>query len=86
MAHTHTVLVLIVARYTATDNCGNSETCEVPFNIVDNKPPTPYCVGGLVVELMPVDNDGDGTPDEGMVELWANDFDAGSFDNCPGDC
>lgn len=67
---------------TALDGCGNQATIQYIAVVRDGKAPTPYCVGGLVVELMPIDNDGDGSPDEGMVEIWANDFDAGSFDNC----
>ncbi len=67
---------------TAIDNCGNQSTIEYDFVVRDCKAPTPYCVGGLVVELMPMDEDGDGMSDMGMVEIWANDFNAGSFDNC----
>ncbi len=66
----------------STDNCGNQSTIQYPIVVRDGKAPTPYCVGGLVAELMPVDTDGDGTIDEGMLELWSSDFDAGSFDNC----
>jgi hypothetical protein len=43
---------------------------------VDRKKPTPYCKNGLVVELMVI-------PDP-MVTIWASDFNAGSYDNCPG--
>jgi len=32
---------------------------------------------------MPVDTDGDGDIDEGQVQLWASDFDAGSYHSCP---
>lgn len=66
----------------STDNCGNQSTIQYSIIVRDGKAPTPYCIGGLVAELMPIDTDGDGTPDEGMLELWASDFDAGSFDNC----
>ena len=73
---TYTVTVL------STDNCGNQSTIQYSVVVRDGKAPTPYCIGGLVAELMPIDNDGDGNPDEGMLELWSSDFDAGSFDNC----
>jgi len=32
---------------------------------------------------MPVDTDGDGDVDDGQVQLWASDFDAGSYHTCP---
>lgn len=60
--------------YTAMDNCGNSNACETEVVVSDCKKPTPYCKNGLVIELM----------QSGTVEVWAVDFDAGSFDNCPG--
>ncbi len=54
-----------------TDGCGNRTSCTTYFNIVDNIPPTPYCVN-LSTALM----------ETGTVELWACDFDLGAFDNC----
>jgi len=62
--------------FTAMDNCGNSNSCETIVTVEDAKLPTPYCVNGLVVELM------NSVPP--MIEVWAADFDAGSFDNCGG--
>jgi hypothetical protein len=61
--------------YTAMDNCGNSNACQTTVTVLDCKKPTPYCKNGLVIELMQT----------GMIDIWASDFDAGSFDNCPGD-
>ena len=58
------------------DNCGNATKCVYNVKVEDCKKPTPYCENGLVIELMPT---------TGMVDVWAVDFDAGSFDNCPGD-
>ncbi len=63
--------------YIAIDNCNNQTACETTVTVVDCKKPTPYCKNGLVIELMVV------TPP--MVEVWAADLNAGSFDNCPGD-
>lgn len=57
------------------DGCNNKTDCEVWITVVDGKKPTPYCEDGVVVELMQT----------GMIEVWASDFDLGSFDNCPGD-
>lgn len=54
-----------------TDGCGNITTCTSYFMVVDNIPPTPYCVN-LSTALM----------DNGQVEIWACDFDLGAFDNC----
>ena len=61
---------------TATDNCGNQSTISYDAVVRDCKAPTPYCVAVLIIELMP--NGGGG----GMGEIWASDFNVGSFDNC----
>lgn len=71
-------------EWTFLDKCGNTVTCAQDFTIANCKTPTPYCHNGLAVDLMPIDEDGDGEVDLGMVELWASDFDAGSFHPCPG--
>ena len=63
------------ATYEVTDNCGNTSYDEITITVVDCKKPTPYCENGLVIEIMQT----------GMIDIWAVDFDAGSFDNCPGD-
>ena len=65
-----------VAEYWAADNCGNSGGAKVgPDRAWDCKQPTPYAISGISVSLMRT----------GMVEVWASDFDNGSFDNCDGD-
>jgi hypothetical protein len=61
-------------RYVVQDNCNNQKACETTVTVKDCKLPTPYCKDGLVIELMQT----------GMVATWARDFNAGSFDNCPG--
>jgi len=53
------------------DGCGNTASATRYFQIADKKAPTPYCLN-LSTAVM----------ENGMVELWAIDFDAGSFDNC----
>lgn len=59
------------------DLCGNFSTCVVKIEVKDGKKPTPVCVNGLAVELMP-DPAGNG----GMVQLNPENFDHGSYDNC----
>ncbi|MBK8490848.1 MAG: T9SS type A sorting domain-containing protein [Saprospirales bacterium] len=58
--------------YSITDNCGNTGYQTITVVVEDCKKPTAYCVNGLVIEIMQT----------GMVEAWASDFDAGSYDNC----
>jgi len=60
-------------KWTVEDNCGNKTLCEHTFTIVDAKNPTPYCLSSISTAVM---------NSNGMVELWASDFDFGSFDNC----
>ncbi|MBI1225124.1 MAG: T9SS type A sorting domain-containing protein [Bacteroidetes bacterium] len=63
-----------VVRYVAKDNCNNQTACNTTVTVKDCKKPTPYCKNGVVIELMQT----------GMVDVWASDLNAGSFDNCPG--
>jgi hypothetical protein len=58
-------------RYLVTDGCGNVTECTNVIAIWP-KPATPYCVS-LSSAVMK----------NGLVELWAKDFDQGSFQNCP---
>ncbi len=58
-------------RWTVLDGCGNETSGTSFFTIEDKKKPTPYMLN-LSTALM----------QDGSVELWAKDFDAGSFDNC----
>ena len=58
-------------RWTVSDGCGNDTQGTSFFTIEDKKKPTPYMIN-LSTALM----------SDGSVELWAKDFDAGSFDNC----
>ncbi|NNL91766.1 MAG: T9SS type A sorting domain-containing protein [Saprospiraceae bacterium] len=60
-----------LVTWRVSDGCGNYTSCTSTFMVVDNIPPTPYCVN-LSTALM----------ENGQVELWACDFDLGAFDNC----
>ncbi len=60
-----------IIKWHVTDGCGNDGSCTSVLMVVDNKPPTPYCLN-VSTALM----------DNGELELWACDFNLGSFDNC----
>jgi len=55
------------------DGCGNLGTCSYRVTVEDCKPPTPVCINGLATVVMPVN---------GMIEIEAELFNRGSFDNC----
>ncbi len=63
--------------YTALDGCGNAATQDIIVTVKDIKKPTPVCLGALSVTLMPAT-----ATLPAMVEVWANDLDSKSFDNC----
>jgi len=64
------------------DLCGNLTRCIQLFTVANCKAPTPFCLNGLATSLMPVDANGDGTIDGGMIEIWASDFDNKSSHPC----
>ncbi len=55
----------------ASDGCGNIATQTTHFTVEDKKAPTPYCLD-VSTALM----------ENGELDLWACDFDLGSFDDC----
>lgn len=61
-----------------TDGCHNYSSCNEVIEVKDKKAPTPYCVH-LSTALMAVPA-GSPASAKPMVELWAKDFDKGSFD------
>lgn len=60
-------------KWFVEDFCGNVNICEQIFCVEDEKNPTPYCISEITTVVM---------NNNGMVTIWANDFDFGSFDNC----
>lgn len=68
--------------YTVKYGCGKTKTCTINVVVKNAARPTPYCIAQLTTTLMPVDTDGDGKIDNGMVELWAKDINKGSFSSC----
>lgn len=60
--------------FTVTDGCGNFTHCSFLFTVVDVKKPTPICITGISVDIMPT---------TGMVTIQAPTFESGdSYDNC----
>ena len=72
-------------KWYVEDLCGNETTCEHLFEIRNCKAPFAYCKTGAILELVPMDLDGNGTPDAEMAELWASDLDDGSTAGCGND-
>lgn len=65
-----------IVLWRVDDGCGNMETCSQTITVnPETKEPTPYCFADLSTAVMPT---------TGSIAIWANDFDAGSFDNCGG--
>jgi hypothetical protein len=68
--------------YTVWDQCGNITTEDQLVSVESCTAPTPVCIHGLSTDLMPMDLDGDGTADWGMVTIQAEMFDASSYHSC----
>ena len=68
--------------YIAEYGCGVEIKCKVKVTVKNKIPPTPYCLVGINVALMPIDTNRDGIADRGMIEIWAKDFDRGSYHIC----
>lgn len=68
--------------YVAEYGCGKEIKCNVNIEVRRAIPPVPYCKDGVILDLMPADTDGDGKIDNGMIEVWANDLDHGSYHPC----
>ncbi|MDF1697441.1 MAG: proprotein convertase P-domain-containing protein [Saprospiraceae bacterium] len=60
-------------NWTAEDKCGNFTYCEMKLTVVDGKQPSPYCLSSITTVVM---------NNSGSIDIWANDFDYGSYDNC----
>ena len=60
-------------RFTVTDKCNNTITCEYLFSLGDFEPPTPVCIPGLATLII---------PSAGGLTIWAEDLGGYSFDNC----
>ncbi len=63
------------------DSNGDDNVQNIVVGDPSNMAPTAVCFSGLVVELAPLDTDGDGQVDECFVELFAQDFNNNSSDD-----
>jgi len=70
-----------VVTFTVEYACGSKLTCQTTVRVTPPGP-VPYCLADLNVALMGQDTDLDGINDAGMVEVWAQDVDFGSFHPC----
>jgi len=68
--------------FIAEYGCGQEIKCLVTVTVRNKIGPTPYCLTGVIIALMPIDTNRDGQTDVGMVEVWAKDLDRGSFHKC----
>lgn len=58
--------------YTAFDECGNSNSCQMTVTVVDQTPPVAVCKTVTVVSL----------GSNGLAKVYAEVFDNGSYDEC----
>lgn len=71
-----------IIKWEVEDRCGNTAKCSYNVNLLNCKSPTAYCLSDVAVGLVPMDLNGDGTPETKMVQVWASDIDAGSAHSC----
>lgn len=71
--------------WTVTDACNNTSICTDYFQVKDCVKPTPICVTSTSLRLIPLDLDRDGLVDTAIAELWAEELDVSSHDNCDGE-
>lgn len=62
-------------RYHALDHCNNQTYCTTTVKMKDDVPPVAKCKPNFPIIYL---------PQSGSIEIYASDFDDGSFDNCGG--
>ncbi len=70
--------------WTAEDACHNESICTDYFAVKDCVKPTPICATSTTLRLIPVDLNQDGLIDTAVGEIWAEELDVSSHDNCGG--
>lgn len=73
-----TTSVTFTVRYGCTGKVYHT----VDIVVKDAAGPIPYCLAEITTALMPMDDNNDGIPEDGMVEIWAKDLDFGSSSPC----
>jgi hypothetical protein len=76
-----TTTILYALEY----GCGITASCQTQVTVSDVIRPVPYCLATINVALMPVDTNGDGLTDDGMVDIWAKDVNVNSYHPCNND-
>ncbi|MEY2905276.1 MAG: hypothetical protein RJA52_1292 [Bacteroidota bacterium] len=72
-------------KITLRDDCGNLSSLNTTFSMEDKIVPSPICINGLVVVLMPADGNGDGLPETGLAEIVPENILASTiFPDCSG--
>lgn len=61
------------AEFIFKDNCGNTTLARQSYTFKECTNPTPYVLNGIAIEI---------GQQSASVDVWANDFDQGSYDNC----
>lgn len=78
----HYPVGMTLVTYKVQYGCGQEKFFTTKITVENNVSPVPICISGLSVALMPVDDDGDGIPEDGMAVIWAKDYDASSYHPC----
>jgi hypothetical protein len=71
-------------KVTVYYGCGKKVSKTIDIKVINKKAPHVYCYAEMITALMPIDEDNDGIPEDGMVEIWAKDLDKGSQAACNG--
>jgi len=66
----------------AVDECHNETICANEFVVKDCVKPSPVCVTSSTIRLIPIDLDENGSVDTAVAEIWADELNASSYDNC----
>ncbi|NNF34880.1 MAG: HYR domain-containing protein [Saprospiraceae bacterium] len=68
--------------WTYEDRCGNRVSLQQLFRVIDCNGPKAVAIDGFSVGLTGMDLDGDGTLDDEIACMWANEFDGSSYHPC----